>query len=91
MTVPSRPSRKKAAFEDRVAELEALIERLEAGTLTLEESLQAYENGMSLLSDLKKELSSAEQRLTILSTDEEGCDVEIDLDLPDEDNAEDEP
>ena len=61
-------ARKKAApdFEHSLAELQALVERLESGELSLEDSLTAFEQGIGLTRDCQASLSQAEQKVQIL-------------------------
>ncbi len=54
------------SFESQLAELEAVVERLERGELTLEESVHLFEEGVRLSNACKKELSSAEGRIQLL-------------------------
>ncbi|TVQ85619.1 MAG: exodeoxyribonuclease VII small subunit [Chromatiaceae bacterium] len=53
-------------FEASLGELEALVERLEQGELTLEESLSAFERGINLTRACQRALEHAEQRVRIL-------------------------
>ena len=53
-------------FEQCMAELEALIERLERGDLTLEESLKHFERGVTLARSCQTVLKAAEQKVEIL-------------------------
>lgn len=53
-------------FEASLAELETLVERLEAGDLSLEESLQQFERGVQLTKQCQQALSAAEQKVQIL-------------------------
>jgi exodeoxyribonuclease VII small subunit len=53
-------------FEQCMAELEALIERLERGDLTLEESLKHFERGVTLARSCQTALKAAEQKVEIL-------------------------
>ena len=55
-----------AAFEDRLTALEAVVERLERGELTLEESVRLFEEGVSLSNACKAELEKAEGRIQVL-------------------------
>ena len=57
-------ARKKASldFEQSLADLQALVERLENGELSLEESLAAFEQGIALTRDCQGALAQAEQR-----------------------------
>jgi len=53
-------------FENAMKELEQLVGRMESGELTLEDSLQAFEQGISLTRQCQQALASAEQRVQIL-------------------------
>ena len=68
--------KKKPGFEAQLVALEALIDEMESGGQSLEESLKRYEDGVKLLDSLEKELESAKQRLTVLRQGENGDDVE---------------
>ena len=60
-------ARKKAPdFEQSLAELQTLVERLESGELSLEESLGAFEQGIRLTRECQSALSQAEQKVQIL-------------------------
>lgn len=59
-------AKKKQTFEEKMTQLEALVQKMEEGGMTLEETLKYYENGVKLASELKKELVAAEEKLTIL-------------------------
>ena len=54
-------------FEASLEELEGLVERMEEGELSLEESLKTYERGIALSRACQKSLDTAEQRIQILS------------------------
>jgi exodeoxyribonuclease VII small subunit len=54
-------------FEDRLAELEEMVSRLESGDLTLEDSLAAFERGVGLVKVLNERLGAVEQRIEILT------------------------
>ena len=58
-------ARKKTAvdFEQSLGSLQALVERLESGDLSLEESLAAFEQGVALTRDCQPALSQAEQKV----------------------------
>lgn len=53
-------------FRAAMAELERIVSSLESGTLELEQSLELYAKGVSLLSMLQKRLASAEQQVDVL-------------------------
>ena len=60
--------RKKSAtlFEDSLAELEQLVEKMEQGDITLEESLKSFERGVALTRTCQKALQEAEQKVQLL-------------------------
>lgn len=57
---------KKLDYEAAVKELETLVERLEEGDISLEESLKLYERGVLLTRDCQESLQSAEQKVQML-------------------------
>jgi exodeoxyribonuclease VII small subunit len=61
-----------ARFEDALAELEGLVQRLEKGELPLEESLAAFERGIALVRTLSQRLADVEQRVEVLLKSEAG-------------------
>ncbi len=50
-------------FEKSLAELEKLVERMEQGELTLEESLKSFERGMALTRHCQQALDQAQQKV----------------------------
>ncbi len=59
-------------FDDGMAELEAIVTRLERGEMPLEEALAAFEAGIALVRVLNQRLSEVESRVELLSRDGEG-------------------
>ncbi len=59
-------SQKKPDFETALAELEALVEKMEQGELSLDESLQQFERGVQLTRSCQQALKDAEQKVQIL-------------------------
>jgi len=53
-------------FEDSLAELEQLVNQLEQGDISLEESLKSFERGVNLTRTCQKALHDAEQKVQIL-------------------------
>ncbi len=49
-------------FEQKLKELEKLVEKLASGDLSLEDSLKSFERGLKLSKDCHKELDQAEQK-----------------------------
>ncbi len=62
----------KIDFEKLFKELEEIVEKMESGDLTLQESLELFEKGMKISKILKKELDSIEHKVEILLKDESG-------------------
>jgi exodeoxyribonuclease VII small subunit len=53
-------------FEEALAELEAIVRRLEQGELSLEDSLAAFERGMALVRQLGTRLDDVSRRVEVL-------------------------
>ncbi|MEI7869526.1 MAG: exodeoxyribonuclease VII small subunit [Candidatus Methylumidiphilus sp.] len=58
--------KKTVLFEESLAELEQLVERMEQGNLSLEESLKLFERGVQLTRSCQKALKEAEQKVHVL-------------------------
>ena len=63
---------KNQTFEDALSRLETLVEKMESGDGTLEQSLDWFEEGMSLIKSCRQELESAEQKVKELIKNSEG-------------------
>ena len=63
---------KEIKFEEALAKLEAVVNRLESGELPLEESLRLFEEGVHLTKVCTHRLEEAERRIAILKKDERG-------------------
>jgi len=59
-------------FEAALAELEAIVEKLEAGTVSLEDSIAIYERGEKLKSHCDKQLKAAEARIEKITLKSDG-------------------
>ena len=53
-------------FETSIKRLEEIVQDLEKGDLTLEESLKVFEEGMSLITFCSQKLEEVEQKVTML-------------------------
>ncbi len=62
----AKRSAKTPDFEAALAELEALVEKMEQGELSLEESLAQFERGVQLTRSCQQALQAAEQKVQIL-------------------------
>jgi exodeoxyribonuclease VII small subunit len=60
------------SFDQVLAQLRTIVERLEGGNLSLEQSLAAFEEGVRLSRAGARMLDAAEQRVEILLRDESG-------------------
>ena len=59
-------------FEEALKELEKVVEGLESGKLSLEESLAAFESGVSLVKYCSQKLTDVEKKIEVLVKDKEG-------------------
>ena len=51
------------SFEESLAELEGIVEKLEKGQLSLDESLMLFEKGIKLVRECNDRLKNAQQRV----------------------------
>ena len=70
-----------ANFEEQLTQLETVVERLERGDLSLDESVRLFEDGMKLSGACKKELEQAEGRIQVLVEGKGGKMKPTDLEL----------
>lgn len=54
------------SFDDGLDRLEALVQQLESGSLSLEEALARFEEGVQLSQALQKQLADAQRRVEVL-------------------------
>ncbi|MDH4215880.1 MAG: exodeoxyribonuclease VII small subunit [Gallionella sp.] len=59
-------TQKAEGFEPAMAELEQIVADMEAGKLSLEESLAAYKRGAELLAFCRSKLEDAQQQVSVL-------------------------
>ena len=80
-------SAQPARFEEALRELETLVETLEQGDLSLDESLSQFERGVKLARECRDSLAAAEHRVQVLLQDEDGNESlePLDSDPADED------
>lgn len=60
-------------FEDAMVQLEGLVRKLEAGSLSLDASLEAFEEAVGLVKICNEKLASAEQKVRILTKGADGA------------------
>ena len=62
----------KINFENRLKQLQSIVEELESETLPLDKMIQLFENGMNLMKVCKQELDEVEDRVKTLVKSDEG-------------------
>lgn len=76
----------KVKFESALEDLEAVVEQLETGELSLEDSLTAFEKGVGLVKFCNQKLNEVEKKIEVLVKDKEGkLQLKAFEDLPEED------
>jgi len=60
------------SFEESLKRLETVVDQLEKGELTLEESLKLFEEGVNLTASCKQELDAAEGKVQMLVKQRDG-------------------
>ena len=71
LSVNSMAVNKKPTFESQIEALEAIVNHLEKGDLPLNESLTQFEKGIKLTKDCQDMLNQAEQKVSMLSENED--------------------
>ena len=71
-------------FESALAELDAIVRRMEEGELTLEKSMELYERGLQLSRFCHSTLEAAERRIELLNERGEIKPAPASLGAPDE-------
>jgi len=69
MAKKDQPNKK---FEAALEELEQVVEQLESGDLSLEDSLAAFEKGVGLVKFCNQKLTEVEKRVELLVKDKDG-------------------
>jgi len=62
-------------FEASLEALEQIVQQLEGGDLSLEKSLELFEQGIRLSRECQERLSQAERRIEVLMRDNQGWPV----------------
>ena len=66
----TKTAKDNISFEAAMSELEAIVQKMEAGGLTLEESLEAYTRGVELPKLCRRRLDAAQAKIQVLQNDE---------------------
>ena len=67
-------AKKASTLESSLAEISRLVEQMEHNELSLEQSLAAFERGVTLIKHCQKILTEAEQKVEILMKQNNGND-----------------
>ena len=68
----AKKDQEKKKFEEALEQLEKVVERLESGELSLEESLAAFEEGVRLVKFCNQKLTEVEKKIELLVKDKDG-------------------
>ena len=60
---------KEKTFEEQIGELEEIVKKLENGDVSLDESLELFEQGVKLTKGCQKMLDTAEKQVKVLMSD----------------------
>lgn len=64
---------KELKFEDKMNRLNEIVDLLEKGEVSLDESIKLYEEGLKLSKALKEELKTFEDKLNEINKDQENA------------------
>ena len=59
-------------FEEELTDLEGIVSQIDSGELSLEDSISAFERGVSLVRSLNQKLDEVERRVEVLIRDSRG-------------------
>jgi exodeoxyribonuclease VII small subunit len=66
VTNPSSATAPTLSYEQALAELEGLVQRIEAGQMPLDQMLDSYKRGAELLALCRSRLAAVEQQVKVL-------------------------
>lgn len=72
MTTQPKEQKSENSFEEAFARLEHILERMNSGTISLDESLKLYEEADKLISFCNKRLTEAERKIETLVKNRNG-------------------
>lgn len=67
----------KQTFEQRLNQVQEIMEGIESGKLSLEDSVGKFETGIRILNALEQELGDIRRRITVLTEAKDGGTEEI--------------
>ena len=62
----------EVSFEENIKELEGIVQKLEAGEVSLDEMLGLFEEGIRRTKECTSQLKKAEQKITVLMKNSDG-------------------
>ncbi len=68
----AKKDRRVKKFEEAIEELEKIVEQLESGDLSLQDSLAVFEEGVGLVKYCNQKLTEVEKKIELLVKDKEG-------------------
>ena len=91
MAVARKTTTKAIDFEKSLKQLETLVDKLEKGDTSLEDSLKNFEKGVKLTRECRQALQNAEQKISVLSKEDnaKGNEEWIEKDLDDNETSDD--
>jgi exodeoxyribonuclease VII small subunit len=75
---------KEMKFEEAMKELERIVDELEKGDASLEESMELFSNGILLSKICSQKIDEIEKKITVLIEDSNGKITEEELDSEDD-------
>ena len=63
-------TRKKVTFEEQMANLQEIVDHLQQGNLSLDESIKEFKDGMKMANKLQTQLDKADKTLAQLMNDD---------------------
>ena len=79
---PDQPQKQVASFEASYARLEQILEKMNSGTISLDESIKLYEEADRLILQCQSRLNEAEQKIEVLIKNRDGTLVTGEKDQP---------
>ena len=62
----------EGTFEEKLAQVRAIMDGIESGKLPLEEAVRQYERGIGILNGLDRELGEMKRRITVIQEGPDG-------------------
>ena len=75
---------KDMKFEEAMTKLEGEVKKLESGNMSLDESINAFEEAVKLIGVCNKHLENAERRVRLLTAGADGSITDVPFDICDE-------